>query len=111
MRKAQGGQYEVYNNKDQESFNRIELEQASNLKRLKITENDEYEGIRNTYIPVLQNDVNNKFSEFSDLDESDPDDEMADDDTKEDVDDYTDGFITRLRKRRNNQDLTLSLKL
>lgn len=115
LRKAKGGKYEVYNEKSHSQLHRIKPETASCLKRLKMTEDDEYEGTRNTLIPVLQDDVNNHYSPYSDLDTKDEDEEMADEEKKDEVDDYTEGFIFRHRKRkgkkRGNSDLTISFKV
>lgn len=115
LRKAKGGKYEVFNDKSHTQLHRIKPEVASCLKRLKMTEDDEYEGTRNTLIPVLQDDVNNHFSQYSDLDTKDEDEEMADEEKKDDKDDYTEGFIARYRKRkgkkRGNSDLTISFKV
>lgn len=73
-------------------------------KRFKMTENDEYEGTRSGFIKVLQNDVNSKFSDFCNLDNSDSDENMSDEETHDNgVDDYTEGFVQRFRKRKGKK--------
>ena len=115
LRKPQGGKYQVYSRHNDTSFKRLIPEPASSVKRLKIMENDEYEGIRNTYIPVLQNEINHQFSDFYGLDCSESEENMSDSDTKDDVDDYTSGFIERYRNRKNKKkapgDHVISFKL
>jgi hypothetical protein len=116
LRKAKGGKYQVYDNRPSE-FNRIKPELGSSVKRLKMTEDDEFEGIRNTYIPVLQNEVSGTFGEHCSFEDNDRDDDMSTDEgkDKEVEDDYTDGFIARYRKRKGKKrganDLTISFKV
>ena len=100
-RKPVGGTYEEYENKSFTSFSRIKPESVNNLKRLR-SEVDALDSFnKNTFIPVLQNDVNKRFKQFELLEESDPDKEITDDDSKDhDVDDYTEGFVSRYRKRK-----------
>ena len=69
-----------------------------------MTENDEYEGTRGGFIRVLQNDVNSKFENFHNFDISDSDENMSDEETHDnEVDDYTEGFVQRFRKRKGKK--------
>lgn len=115
LRKAKGGRYQVYDKNSHCGTKRIRPEQSSYLKRFKVSEDEEYDHTRNSYIPVLQNDVNRKFGDFTEPELPDPDEEMADEDTKDDTDDYTEGFIARYRKRKGKKrvanDTTISFKI
>ena len=116
-RKPVGGSYETMENNSFTAFDRIKPESANNLKRLR-SELDALDNFnKNTFIPVLQNEVNKRFKQFELLEDSEPDEEITDDASKEnDVDDYTEGFINRYRKRKgqkrsNNNDLTISVRV
>jgi hypothetical protein len=86
LRKTKGGKY------------------TNNFKRFKMSESDEFEGARSSFTPVLQNDVNSKFSDFCNLDNTDSDENMSDEETNDnEVDDYTDGFVQRFRKRKGKK--------
>jgi hypothetical protein len=115
IRKPQGGEYEVMDKKTQSVFSRIKPEKANNLKRLRheVDEMDNYS--RGSVIPSLQNEISKRFKEFENFEESEVEEDCFNDDTKEDIDDYTEGFINRFRKRRGkkrgNSDLTVSVRV
>uniref|UniRef100_A0A7S3N7K7 Uncharacterized protein n=1 Tax=Euplotes harpa TaxID=151035 RepID=A0A7S3N7K7_9SPIT len=114
MRKPGGSKYELLDSKPRSDFNRIVPESSTFLKRIKVAEDDENEGYRNTHVPIIQMEVDDKYKDFLDFEKSDSDQELTDDDTSKDVDDYTEGFISRLKKRRGKKrsnDLTISFKL
>lgn len=115
LRKARSGKYQVFDKNSHSNLQRIQPEVSSHIKRLKMTENDELEGVRNTFIPVLQHEIVKSFGSLIEPELPDPDEEMNEEDTKDDTDDYTEGFISRYRKRRNKKrganDLTISFKL
>jgi hypothetical protein len=116
LRKAKNGQYQTHDQNNSTAFTRIQPEVGNSIKRLKICEDDEYEGIRNTVIPVLQKEVSDSYSPWYNFDNSESDEEMTDDTKeKENLDDYTEGFINRHRKRKGKKrtanDLTISFKV
>lgn len=113
-RKPIGGDYEIMDNNNHSNFIRIKAEKSNNLKRLRC-EVDALDSFnKSTYIPVLQNEVNKRFKDFDYLDAKDSDDEMGDQATMEDVDDYTSGFIQRYKQRKgysNRNDNLVSFKV
>jgi len=116
LRKAKNGQYQAFDKNNSSAFTRIQPEVGNSIKRLKMCEDDEYEGIRNMVIPVLQNEVSNNYSAWNNFDNSEPDDDMTEDTREKDIlDDYTEGFINRHRKRKGKKrtanDLTISFKV
>lgn len=110
LRKPEGGRYEVFNKRNYSQFERVKPETANHIKRIKLTENDEFEGIRHSVSPAIpiciQHDIKQTFGDCYDIDNikaHDSDESMQEDDTKEEEDDYIAGFIERYRKRRGNK--------
>lgn len=105
LRKPEGGKYEVMDKLRHDGLNRSHREKASNLKRIKICENDETEGVRHSTNPALQFELKRTLGDYYGMDDKlgdESDDSMSESETK-DEDDYTAGFIERFRKRRNNK--------
>mmetsp|Transcript_9715 Transcript_9715/g.11000 ORF Transcript_9715/g.11000 Transcript_9715/m.11000 type:complete len:353 (-) Transcript_9715:115-1173(-) len=101
LRKLEGGNYETFNEGDRTQ--RVKSEPASHLKRMKVSENDEYEGFRHTVSPALQYEIKNTYGDCYNIDEEDSDDNMSEGETHDDADDYTAGFIERFKERRGNK--------
>ena len=105
LRKPEGGKYEVLDKHKYDGLQRTHRERANNLKRIKICENDEIEAIRHSTNPALQYEIKRTLGDCYGLDDNkeyESDDSMSETETKED-DDYTQGFIDRYRKRKNNK--------
>ena len=115
LRKPVGGEYEVIDSSTRCEFNRIIPDSYKSMKRFKLSESDEVDKHTSINTKVATHEVNKIYSDFIDNDTPDSDDEITDDDSKSDVDDYTEGFISRLRKRRGKKrganDTTISFKL
>ena len=103
LRKPEGGRYEVFNKNSFAQPERLHPETANHIKRIKMSEGDEFEGVRHTVNPALQYEVKKTFGDCYNIDDVDSDENMTDDESKNDVDDYTQGFIERYRKRRGNK--------
>lgn len=93
LRKAKG-----YDEEDYQT--RIKSEYANNLKRMKVSENDEYEGYRHRVSPALNYEIKETFGDCYNIDDDESDENMSDGETNDDEDDYTAGFIERYQKRR-----------
>lgn len=104
LRKPVGGRYEVMDKYKHDELPRSHRETANNLKRIKISENDEVEGIRHSTNPALQYQINDTFGDCYGLEDNtaEDSDESMSDNEKNDKDDYTSGFIERYRKRKGN---------
>lgn len=111
LRKIKDGSYKVFDAKTRIEFDRIKPEHSGSLKRIKLTENDEYEGVINHFNPVVQKDVKMEYEDLIYEPEPDSDEEMSDNDTKEELDDYTEGFISRHRKRKGKKRGTNDYKI
>ena len=100
LRKIKDGNYSVFDSKSRVDFTRIKPESYGNIKRIKLTEGDEYEGISANHNSIIQQDVKMEYEDFVYEPEPESDDEMSEIDIKDEVDDYTEGFISRYRKRK-----------
>lgn len=111
LRKIKDGNYKIFDSKTRVDYSRIKPEPSGFLKRIKLSENDEYDGIINHNNPIVQRDVKMEYEDLAYESEPDSDEEMSDHDTKEDLDDYTEGFISRYRKRKGKKRGTNDYKI
>lgn len=115
LRKPIGGDYEVIDSSTRCEFNRITPDMYKSMKRFKTAEDEEIDRHVSVNTKVTTHEIGKIYEDFIDQETPDSDDEITDDDSKSDVDDYTEGFISRLRKRRGkkrgNNDTTISFKL
>ena len=114
LRKPVGGAYESIDSSTRCNFNKIKTESFRSMKRFKTSEHEEVDKFSRINSAALSG-INEQYDDFIESDSVDSDEEITDDESKSDVDDYTEGFISRLRKRRGKKrginDTTISFKL
>ena len=103
LRKIEGGNYKVFDSKSRVDFSRVKSEPFGSFKRFKTTENDEHEGTRNHYNSIIQKELKKEYDDYIYEPEPDSDEEMGDIETKDEAEDYTEGFISRYRKRKGKK--------
>ena len=115
LRKPIGGSYETIDSSTRCSFNRIKYESFRSMKRFKTSEDEEINSFSRINNNASFNEIREQYDDFIESESIDSDEEITDDESKSDVDDYTEGFIARLRKRkgkkRGTNDTTISFKL